>query len=270
MLICQISACASTECCVRNWASLMVCFCLEYFDTYSRYKSVETTNKMQPCNRIYYSKIYWRVNMFRAAYRSSSGAPNCLQLWFISPCGDRPLSRLGGNSITAINFGTINSITKLHLFGCFYWFILRCTDPWILNIKLLKILHVFHLYFSSFLVKVNKFMLVFLYCYMRKFRTCEPPEQYLLCTFSADMCPCTESGIVCGLCSYCAQTNCRRTVSVLCRLGWNAASKVCRSARVRVRSAYTLISFHIAHHVLFPNLFGVSSQSGHVTEGRCS
>jgi len=50
---------------------------------------------MQPCNRIYYSKIYWRLNMFRAAYHSSSGAPNCIcSLWFIYPCGDRPLSRL--------------------------------------------------------------------------------------------------------------------------------------------------------------------------------
>ena len=29
---------------------------------------------MQPCNRIYYSTVYWRLNMFRAAYRSSSGA----------------------------------------------------------------------------------------------------------------------------------------------------------------------------------------------------
>jgi len=61
-------------------------------------KSVEITNKMRPCNRIYYSKIYWRLNMFRAAYRSSSGAPNYIcSLWFIYPCGDRPLSRLGGN-----------------------------------------------------------------------------------------------------------------------------------------------------------------------------
>jgi len=34
---------------------------------------------MQPCNRIYYFKIYWRLNMFRAAYSSSSGAPNYLQ-----------------------------------------------------------------------------------------------------------------------------------------------------------------------------------------------
>ena len=37
------------------------------------YHSVETTNKMQPCNRIYYSTVHWRLNMFRAAYRSSSG-----------------------------------------------------------------------------------------------------------------------------------------------------------------------------------------------------
>jgi len=35
---------------------------------------VELTNKMQPCNKIYYSTVYWRLNMFRAAYRSSSGA----------------------------------------------------------------------------------------------------------------------------------------------------------------------------------------------------
>jgi hypothetical protein len=49
-------------------------------------------------------------------------------------------------------------------------------------------------------------MLAVLYCYMRKFRACETPEQYLLCTLSADMCPCAESGIFCGLCPYCAQT----------------------------------------------------------------
>jgi hypothetical protein len=29
---------------------------------------------MQPCNRIYYSTVHWRLNMIRAAYRSSSGA----------------------------------------------------------------------------------------------------------------------------------------------------------------------------------------------------
>jgi len=48
---------------------------------------------MQTCNRIYYSKVYWMLNMFRAAYRSSSGPPNCIcGLWFICTCSDRPLS----------------------------------------------------------------------------------------------------------------------------------------------------------------------------------
>jgi len=45
---------------------------------------------MQPSNRIYYSKIYWRFNMFRAAYHSSSGAPNCIcSLWFGAPDDER-------------------------------------------------------------------------------------------------------------------------------------------------------------------------------------
>jgi len=53
------------------------------------------TNKMQLCNRIYYSNVYWRLNMFRAAHRSSSGALNCIcSPWFIYPCGDRPLPKL--------------------------------------------------------------------------------------------------------------------------------------------------------------------------------
>jgi len=59
---------------------------------------------MQPCNRIHYSKIYWRLNMFRATYRSSSGAANCISsIWFIYPCGDRPLSRQGGKWIRHID-----------------------------------------------------------------------------------------------------------------------------------------------------------------------
>ena len=62
------------------------------------YESVEITKKLQPCNRIYYSKIFLRLNMFRAAHCSSSGIPNCIcSLWFVYTCGDRPLSRLGGN-----------------------------------------------------------------------------------------------------------------------------------------------------------------------------
>jgi len=39
-----------------------------------KYDSVEITNKIQPCIRIYYSTVHWRLNMFRAAYHSSSGA----------------------------------------------------------------------------------------------------------------------------------------------------------------------------------------------------
>jgi hypothetical protein len=58
------------------------------------------TSKMQLCNRIYYSKFYWRIDIFRAAHRSSSGALNCTcSLWFIYPCGDRPLPRLNGKMI---------------------------------------------------------------------------------------------------------------------------------------------------------------------------
>ena len=55
--------------------------------TYRRkvqYKSVEITNKIQRCNRIHYSKVYWRLSMFREAQRSSLGALNCVcSLWFI-------------------------------------------------------------------------------------------------------------------------------------------------------------------------------------------
>jgi len=46
---------------------------------------------MQPCNRIYYTNVNLRLNMFRAAYRSLSGALNCIcSLWFIYACGERP------------------------------------------------------------------------------------------------------------------------------------------------------------------------------------
>jgi len=61
---------------------------------------------MQPCNRIYYSRIYWRLNMFRATYRSSSGAQNCIcSLRFIYPCGDHPLSRLDGKFPSSLDNG---------------------------------------------------------------------------------------------------------------------------------------------------------------------
>jgi len=52
---------------------------------------------MQLCNRIYYSRVYWKLSIFRAAHRSSSGVLNYIcSLWFIYTCGDRPLPRLCG------------------------------------------------------------------------------------------------------------------------------------------------------------------------------
>jgi hypothetical protein len=36
--------------------------------------SGEVTNKMQPCDRIYYSTVHLRLHVFRAAHRSPSGA----------------------------------------------------------------------------------------------------------------------------------------------------------------------------------------------------
>jgi len=102
--------------------------------------------------------------MFRAAHPSSSGALNFIcSLWFTYTCGDRPLSysdlTTAGHHMCmwtrgckyslellmmsgmrskhvepSINVGIINSITRLRLVGYFYWFILRCTNPWILKI----------------------------------------------------------------------------------------------------------------------------------------
>jgi hypothetical protein len=55
------------------------------------------TKKMQLCNKIYYFEVYWRLNIFRAAHRSSSGALNSIcSVWFIYPCGDRSLPWLNG------------------------------------------------------------------------------------------------------------------------------------------------------------------------------
>ena len=108
--------------------------------------SVEITNKMQPCNSICFSKVYWRLNMFRAAHRSPSGALNCIcSLWVgngsMDPFPTQPWQRPvtswvytpeAANTVysswwwavcrskhvePSINFGIINSITKLHLVG---------------------------------------------------------------------------------------------------------------------------------------------------------
>jgi hypothetical protein len=60
--------------------------CLPYFEIDSCNLLSRHTNKMQLCNRIYYSKVFWRFNMFRAAHRSSSEALNCIcSLWFLWP-----------------------------------------------------------------------------------------------------------------------------------------------------------------------------------------
>ena len=101
--------------------------------------------------------------MFRAVCRSSSGAPNVFaasglhtqvvtarsQVWV----GRSPLAYV--NQKLQIQWGLswwwatycskhvellmycgiiINSVTKLHLVGYCYWVILRCTNPWILNL----------------------------------------------------------------------------------------------------------------------------------------
>jgi len=67
---------------------------------------------MQPCNRIYHSTVNLRLNMFRAAYRSSSGALTVFET-----------SGLHTHVVTGRSqvWVGINSITRLHLVGYFYW-----------------------------------------------------------------------------------------------------------------------------------------------------
>jgi hypothetical protein len=61
-----------------------------------------------------------------------------------------------------MNGGIINSVTRLHLVDYFYWIILRCTDPWILNFWIcLKYIHV-----TSYL-KIDPVILnLFTYCWL--------------------------------------------------------------------------------------------------------
>jgi len=78
--------------------NIVYLFCVLPYNLLEIYLLSRNTNKMQLCNRIYYSKVYWKFNMFRAAHCSSSGALNCIcSLWFIYLCGDQPLPRLSGN-----------------------------------------------------------------------------------------------------------------------------------------------------------------------------
>ena len=132
------------------------------------YCSVEITNKMQLCNRTHYSTVHWRFNMFRAAYRSSSGAltvfaasglhthvvtgPSLVwvrivptQTWLrpATTCVCKPEAsntvralddeRYAAHVEPSMNGGIINSVTRLHLVVYFYRVILQCTDPWISN-----------------------------------------------------------------------------------------------------------------------------------------
>jgi len=49
------------------------------------------TNKIQLGNGIYYSSVRYKLNMFRAIRRPSSGASTATcSLWFTYVCGDRP------------------------------------------------------------------------------------------------------------------------------------------------------------------------------------
>jgi len=105
---------------------------------------------MQPCNRIYYSKIHWRLNMFRAAYRSSSWATEAANTvwssWWWAVCRSK-------HAEPSINVGIINSITRLHLVGCFYWLVFKGRikrDTFCSNIVLRKC------------KKVRRFILVFI------------------------------------------------------------------------------------------------------------
>jgi len=75
-----------------------------------KYDSVEITNKIQPCIRIYYSTVHWRLNMFRAAYHSSSGALTVFTA-----------SGLHTHVVTGCSQVWVPTQT---------W----CTDPWILNL----------------------------------------------------------------------------------------------------------------------------------------
>ena len=86
------------QCCLWNWFGANVSLKLMESNKNSRWEAHKfdihgsvhrsmTQQKYQQdaaFNGIYYPKVYWRLNMFRAAHRSSSGALNCIcSLWFI-------------------------------------------------------------------------------------------------------------------------------------------------------------------------------------------
>jgi hypothetical protein len=84
-------------------------------------ESVEITNKMQPCNRIYYSKIYYSKNN-KLYYKVAS----CWLFLLIRTTmhGSKNITFINAKQAIEIyayiNFGIISSITMLHLVGYFY------------------------------------------------------------------------------------------------------------------------------------------------------
>ena len=58
----------SNDCKTRRHTVL---YCTLHHTTKCRHESVEISSKMQPCNRIYYSKVYWRLSMLLLIIRSS-------------------------------------------------------------------------------------------------------------------------------------------------------------------------------------------------------
>jgi hypothetical protein len=83
----------------------------------SVYNSVEIATRWSFVTEFFNSKVYWRLNMFRAAHRSSSGALNCIcSLWFIY---DVVTGRCQGSALATAGHHSLSH--------------LRCTDSWISN-----------------------------------------------------------------------------------------------------------------------------------------
>jgi len=93
----------------------------------------ESTNKIQPCTRIYYSIVYQLLKMFWATHCSSSGAQNCncrwQQLATTDICKTRGLnyssqllmmSGVSGKTCWAIQRPATTDICKIR--GCNYSF----------------------------------------------------------------------------------------------------------------------------------------------------
>jgi len=79
---------------------------------------------MQPCNRIYYSTVHWRLNMFRMAYRSSSGA-----LTVFTASGLHMHMVTGRSQVWVGTESYYNA--RIYEHSIYY---LQCTDLWTFNL----------------------------------------------------------------------------------------------------------------------------------------